>query len=64
MSTKQAAILAFLARFTLTEKENDAIESLHIPVGAEVFAAIDRCERIREDCQLFANVDGGEPRVV
>jgi hypothetical protein len=62
MATKQAAIAAFLARFTLTEKENEAIESPNISVGPQVFSAIDRCEHIRQDCTLLASIEGGETR--
>lgn len=62
MTTKQAAIAAFLSRFTLTEKENEAIESANISVGPQVFAVIDRCEHIRQDCALLASIEEGETR--
>lgn len=62
MTTRQAAIAAFLSRFTLTEAENEALTSSAIPIGPKVFSAIDRCEGIRADCLLLASVDGGETR--
>lgn len=62
MTTKQAVIAAFLARFTLTEKENEVIESPNISVGPQVFSAIDRCEHIRQNCALLASIAGGETR--
>lgn len=62
MSTRQTAVAAFLSRFTLTEEETEAITSRDIPVGRRVFNAIDRCERIRDDCYLLASAEGGETR--
>ncbi|KIM33186.1 hypothetical protein M408DRAFT_325989, partial [Serendipita vermifera MAFF 305830] len=62
MTTRQAAIAAFLSRFTLSDAENEALNSSKIPIGPKVFSAIDRCESIRSDCLLLASVEGGETR--
>jgi hypothetical protein len=62
MNAKQAAITAFLSRFILTEEEDEIISSPNIPVGPRVFAVIDRCERVREDCLTLASVEEGETK--
>jgi hypothetical protein len=47
----------FLARFTLSERELAALTSRDVPLGREVFDALDRVEAIRRDCQSLL---GGE----
>lgn len=50
---------AFLARFTLSEEETDAMISRDVPVGPRFFEAMDRTERVRNDCRvLMAGEDG------
>ena len=49
----------FLGRFTLSEPELAALTSREIPVGNNLFEALDRVERIRFDCQaLLAGEEG------
>ena len=51
--------MAFLARFTLTEQENEAITSWDKPVGPIFFAAMDRTEVIRDDCRILMSGEDG-----
>jgi hypothetical protein len=49
----------FLGRFTLSDSELAALTSREIPVGNNLFEALDRVERIRFDCQaLLAGEEG------
>ena len=59
ISTRQTIITLFLARFTLAPDEAEAIASREVPVGPRFFAAMDKAERVREDCRvLMAGEDG------
>ncbi|KAI0705883.1 oligomeric complex COG6 [Cytidiella melzeri] len=59
VSTKQSIVTAFLDRFTLTSEEIEAILSREIPVGKQFFKAMDKAERIRNECRvLMAGEDG------
>jgi conserved oligomeric Golgi complex subunit 6 len=59
VTARQSIIAAFLARFTLTSEEVEAITSREIPVGKRFFTAMDKAERIRNDCRvLMAGEDG------
>ncbi|KAF8176766.1 oligomeric complex COG6-domain-containing protein [Pholiota molesta] len=56
---KKSIITLFLARFTLTEAEIEALTSRDVPIGQRFFDAMDKTERIREDCRvLMAGEDG------
>ncbi|KAF9476408.1 oligomeric complex COG6 [Pholiota conissans] len=56
---KKTIITLFLARFTLTELELQALTSRDVPIGQRFFDAMDKTERIREDCRvLMAGEDG------
>ncbi|KAF8967344.1 oligomeric complex COG6-domain-containing protein [Flammula alnicola] len=56
---KKSIITLFLARFTLAEAEVEAISSRDVPIGQRFFDAMDKTERIREDCRvLMAGEDG------
>jgi hypothetical protein len=56
---KKTIITLFLARFTLDEAEVEALSSRDIPIGQRFFDAMDKTERIREDCRvLMAGEDG------
>lgn len=49
----------FLSRFTLTSDEAQVINSREVPVGPRFFAAMNKTEKIREDCRvLMAGEDG------
>ena len=59
MENKKSIVTLFLARFTLKDEEVEAIISRDVPVGAQFFEAMDRTERIRDDCRvLMAGEDG------
>lgn len=47
----------FLDRFTLTPAEESALTSRDHDVGQELFAALDRVETIRRDCQALLGGD-------
>ncbi|CAK9785326.1 uncharacterized protein COLE_06649 [Cutaneotrichosporon oleaginosum] len=47
----------FLARFTLTPAEEAALTARDHEVGPELFAALDRVETIRRDCQALLGGD-------
>ncbi|KAJ3994990.1 oligomeric complex COG6 [Lentinula boryana] len=56
---QKSIVSLFLARFTLTEEETEALISRDVPVGKRFFQAMDKTEQIREDCQvLMAGEDG------
>ena len=57
--TKKMIATLFLQRFTLTKEEAEAIAERDVPVGERFFTAMDRSERIRDDCRLLmAGEDG------
>ncbi|KIY63425.1 oligomeric complex COG6 [Cylindrobasidium torrendii FP15055 ss-10] len=59
VETKKSIVELFLARFALKEREIEVITSRQVPVCAEFFLAMDKTERIREDCRvLMAGEDG------
>lgn len=54
MTAQQSELLSlFLKRFTLTEKEQELIESRAIPVNAALFAVMDKLARIRSESQVL-----------
>lgn len=56
---KQSIVTLFLARFTLSDDEVDAMTSRDVPVGKRFFDAMDKTQRIRDDCQvLMAGEEG------
>jgi hypothetical protein len=58
---RSSLITLFLARFTLSEAELAALTSREVEVGPAVFGALDRVERIRQDCRaLLGGVEGKE----
>ncbi|GAA5932727.1 hypothetical protein JCM3775_002220 [Rhodotorula graminis] len=59
-TVQQSLIHVFLARFTLTESELRALTSRDVPVGPELFAAMDKTERIRADCRALLSGEAGE----
>lgn len=50
---------AFLERFTLSPDDVDAIVLRDIPVNKRFFAAMDKAERIRDDCQVLMAAEDG-----
>ncbi|KAG6867048.1 hypothetical protein C0993_007225 [Termitomyces sp. T159_Od127] len=63
VENKKSIVTAFLARFTLTEQETEAISSRNEPVGPIFFAAMDRTESIRDDCQILMSGEDGPTQV-
>lgn len=61
-NTRQEIITLFLDRFTLSAVEIEAITSRDIPVGKRMFDAMDKLERIREDCRVLMTGEGGETK--
>lgn len=59
-TVQQTLVHLFLARFTLTEHEVKALTSREVPVGPELFAAMDKVERIRADCRALLSGEAGE----
>jgi hypothetical protein len=56
---KKSIINLFLARFTLTEQEVEIIRSRDTSIGSRFFHALDKTEKIRDDCRvLMAGEDG------
>jgi hypothetical protein len=52
-------VTLFLGRFTLSDEELEALTSRDVPVGPRFFEAMDKTERIRDDCRvLMAGEDG------
>ncbi|KAK7473122.1 Golgi transport complex subunit 6 [Stygiomarasmius scandens] len=59
VEVKRSIVSLFLSRFTLTEEEAEAMVSRDVPIGKRFFAAMDKTEKIREDCRvLMAGEDG------
>jgi len=56
---KKTIISLFLARFTLTEAEVEALTSRDVPIGQRFFEAMDRTEKIREDCRVLMSGEDG-----
>ncbi|KAG9013500.1 Golgi transport complex subunit 6 [Tulasnella sp. 427] len=59
---RQSIITLFLSRFTLTEEETQAVASRDVPVGPQVFAAMDRIEKIRNDCRVLMSGEEGQTK--
>jgi conserved oligomeric Golgi complex subunit 6 len=58
---RQNIVTIFLAKFTLTDTETEAMTLRDVPVGRRVFDAMDRCEQIKEDCR-YLTPDGVETK--
>ena len=43
----------FLAHFTLSDEEANALSSSNVPVGPTFFTAMDRAQAIRDDCRVL-----------
>jgi hypothetical protein len=61
-SARQDIITLFLARFALSPAEIESITSRDVPVGKRMFDAMDRLERIRDDCRVLMSGEGGETK--
>lgn len=58
---KKLIATIFLQRFSLTKEELEAITERDVPVGPRFFAAMDKTERIRDDCRLLMSGEDGAP---
>lgn len=58
-AVRQDIVSIFLNRFTLTDAETESITSHDVPVGKQLFSAMDRAEKIRDDCQILLSGDDG-----
>lgn len=56
---KRMIATAFLQRFTLRKEETEAITEREIPVGERFFVAMDKADRIRDDCRLLMSGEDG-----
>ncbi|OBZ65679.1 Conserved oligomeric Golgi complex subunit 6, partial [Grifola frondosa] len=62
VATRQAVISVFLARFTLNDDEKESITSRDVPVGKQFFDAMDKAQRIRDDCRVLMVGEDGETK--
>ena len=53
VKARQTIVDLFLARFTLSDKETNALSSSNVPVGSTFFATMDRAQAIRDDCRVL-----------
>ena len=59
METRKSIVTLFLNRFTLSNEEAEAITSRDVSIGPRFFEAMNKAERIRNDCRvLMAGEDG------
>ncbi|KAJ8590471.1 oligomeric complex COG6 [Rhizopogon salebrosus TDB-379] len=59
VETRKSIVTLFLNRFTLSNEETEAITSRDASVGPRFFEAMNKAERIRNDCRvLMAGEDG------
>ncbi|KAK0483339.1 oligomeric complex COG6 [Armillaria novae-zelandiae] len=59
VEVKKSIVELFLAQFALSEEEIEAMTSRDVPLGQRFFGAMDRTERIRDDCRvLMAGEEG------
>lgn len=60
VTVQQSLVHLFLTRFTLSDTELRALTSRDVPVGPELFVAMDKTERIRADCRALLSGEAGE----
>lgn len=59
VETRKSIVTLFLARFTLNDEEVEAITSRDVTVGPRFFAAVDKTEKIRNDCRVLMSGEDG-----
>ena len=59
IEARSSIVTLFLARFTLTEAELEALTSRNVPVGESLFEAMDKADRIRDDCRVLMTGEDG-----
>ena len=53
VKARQTIVDLFLARFTLSDEETNALSSSNVPVGSTFFATMDRAQAIRDGCRVL-----------
>jgi hypothetical protein len=59
VEARKSIVTLFLARFTLNDEEVEAMTSRDVPVGTRFFAAMDKTEKIRNDCRVLMSGEDG-----
>ena len=59
IETRSSIVSLFLDRFTLTEEEVETMTSRNVPVGESLFEAMDKADRIRDDCRVLMDGEDG-----
>ncbi|KAH7889181.1 oligomeric complex COG6 [Phlebopus sp. FC_14] len=59
VETQKSIVLLFLERLTLNDDEVEAVTSREIAVGTRFFQAMDKTERIRNDCRVLMSGEDG-----
>ncbi|GAA5872099.1 hypothetical protein JCM16303_000978 [Sporobolomyces ruberrimus] len=60
VTVQQSLVHLFLTRFTLSDAELRALSSRDVPVGPELFVAMDKTVRVRADCRALLSGEAGE----
>jgi hypothetical protein len=56
---RKSIVMLFLNRFTLNDEEAEAITSRDVPIGPRFFEAMNKTERIRNDCRVLMSGEDG-----
>ncbi|KAF7966770.1 hypothetical protein HWV62_37065 [Athelia sp. TMB] len=59
VETRKSIVTLFLARFTLDDEEVEAMTSRDVPIGPRFFAAVDKTQKIRNDCRVLMSGEDG-----
>ena len=59
VEARKSIVTLFLARFTLSDEEMEAMTSRDVPIGARFFKAMDKTEKIRSDCRVLMSGEDG-----
>lgn len=63
VENKISIVNLFLAKFTLTEEEVKSLTSKDVHIGKAFFEAMDKTERIRDDCMILMSGEEGPTKV-
>ncbi|KAG1761563.1 oligomeric complex COG6 [Suillus occidentalis] len=56
---RKSIVMLFLNRFTLSDEEAEAMTSRDVPIGPRFFEAMNKTERIRNDCRVLMSGEDG-----
>ncbi|KAG2052769.1 oligomeric complex COG6 [Suillus hirtellus] len=59
VEARKSIVMLFLNRFTLNDEEAEAITSRDVPIGPRFFEAMNKTERIRNDCRVLMSGEDG-----